>query len=153
MADDPIVEQRPHGSELRLARHLRVDAMQLPEPDLLHAELLAASDGLAAEIVRIAMHLPRNGTGAPEAGLGRDQEALIGIKGLADQFFGDVGTVGIGGIDEIDAELRHAPQGSERSFAVGGKAPNSWPSHAHGAEAEPADLELSDFERTGPSCI
>ena len=44
MADDAVVEQRLDRAELLVARHLRIDAVQLPQIDLLDAELLQALD-------------------------------------------------------------------------------------------------------------
>src|SRR5258708_33600732 len=46
MADDALVQQLTHGAELFVARHVRVDAMKLPEIDLLDAELPETALGL-----------------------------------------------------------------------------------------------------------
>jgi hypothetical protein len=46
VTDDPFIQQRLDRSELLVARHFRVDAVQLPEPDLLQPELFAAFDRL-----------------------------------------------------------------------------------------------------------
>ena len=56
--DDAVIEHRSDRGELLLARDLRINAMQLPEPDLLDAELLAAPDRLLAEIARVSIGLP-----------------------------------------------------------------------------------------------
>ena len=64
-----------------------------------------------------------------------DQSA-IGMQRLANDQFGNVGSVGIGGVDKIDAELGQALQHPQRFGAIGRLAPDSAARDAHGAEAE-----------------
>jgi hypothetical protein len=47
-------------------------------------------------------------TGSPEPRLGGDENSVIRIERLADQLLGDIGPVGVGGVDEIDAKLRQS---------------------------------------------
>src|SRR5262245_56198155 len=68
-------EQRLDRAELFIARHLGVDAVQLPKADLLHPELFAALERFL-------------------------QHAAIRMERFADELFGHVGPVGICGIDE-----------------------------------------------------
>src|SRR5258705_9867138 len=46
VTDDARVQQLAHGAELFIARHVGVDAMQLPQIDLLDPELPEAALGL-----------------------------------------------------------------------------------------------------------
>ena len=73
MTDDAVIEQRLDRAELLIARHLGIDAVQLPKPDLLHPELLAGS--LSASL--------RSHSGRPSIshtlGPGRWNPALVAI--------------------------------------------------------------------------
>jgi hypothetical protein len=82
--DDAVIEQSLDGRELRLARHFRVYAMQLPEPDLLEAKLVAAPDRLLAQVLRVAVRLPYARSWSSEPCLGRDQDPVIRIERLVD---------------------------------------------------------------------
>ena len=83
-------------------------------------------------------------------GLGRDDQAVVGMQRLADDLLGDVRAVGVGGVDEVDAEFDRAPQHADRFVAVGGRAPNALAGEAHGAEAEAVDGEIAaESERSG----
>src|SRR5262249_2050867 len=141
--DDALVEQRFDGVELFAARHLRVDAVQLPQPDLLDAELLAASLRLGPEMVGTAIHLPGAGARAREPGFGGNEKAVIRIERLADQLLGDIGAIGIGGVDEIDAEFGHALKRSERFGAILRRTPHARSGDAHRAEAEAMHLDVA----------
>ena len=154
MADDAVIEQRSDGGELLRARHLGVDAVQLPEPDLLDAQLLAALDRLLAQILRAPVHLPFAGSGTPETGLGGDQHAFIGMQRLVDQQLRHVGPVGVGRVDKVDAEIGQALERAQRFRAVGRRAPNARAGDAHGAEAEAIDLDIAaDLEAAGLRCV
>ncbi len=78
MADDAVIEQRFDGGELLVARHLGVDAVKLPEPDLLDAELLQTFQRFLAQIFGTPIHLPDARPGTSEPRLGGDQHSLIG---------------------------------------------------------------------------
>jgi len=104
MTDDLIVEQRPDRAELLVARHLWIDAVQLPKSDLVDAELLAALGCFFAQIVRPPVRLPHTRARALQPSLGGDEHAAIRMKRLADKLFGHVGAIGIRRVDEIDAE-------------------------------------------------
>ena len=73
MADDAVVQQLAHGAELFVARHARVDAMKLPEIDLLDAELPEAALGLRNQIggASVGVHC---------SGPGRVRPALVAIS-------------------------------------------------------------------------
>jgi hypothetical protein len=151
MLDDAVIEQSLDRGELRFAGNVSVYAMQLPKPDLLDAKLAAAPDRLLAQILWIAVRLPHARAWTPEACLGRDQNAVIGIERLADQLFRHIRAVGVGGVDEVDAELGHALQRPERLRSVFRRPPYAFAGDAHGAEAETmnfgiaADLECAQF--------
>lgn len=148
MLDDPIIEQRLHRGELLVARHLRVDAVQLPQPDPLDPELLAALDRLLAQIIRAPVHLPDARARPPEPSLGGNQDAVIRVERFADEPLGDVRPIGIRGVDEIDAELGHALQRPKRFRSIFRRTPDARTRDAHRAEAEAMDFGIAvDLER------
>ena len=90
------------------------------------------------------------GPGAGEAAFGGDMDRSVGVQRLADQVLGEVGPVGIGRVDEIDAEFGQAPERAQRFGAVLWRSPDSAPDDAHRAEAETVDLErAADAEASG----
>ena len=60
------------------------------------------------------------------------------------------GPVGVGGVDEVDAELDRAAQDRLRLVAVGGRAPDAGAGDPHRAEAEAVDGQVAaDTDRAG----
>ena len=60
-----------------------------------------------------------------------------------DELLGDVRAVGLGGVDEVDAELDRAAQGRYGTRAVLRRAPGTRAGDLHGAVAEPGDPQLA----------
>ena len=112
ITDDAVVQQSTHGTELFVARHARVDAMKLPEVDLLDAELPETALGLRNQVGGVPVRGPLARPRTREARLGGDQQSAIGMKRLANQFLRYIGAVAVGRVDEVDAEL-----GGRRSVA------------------------------------
>ncbi len=96
----PIFEKRLDGAELLVARHLRVDAVQLPKADLLDTEPAAAEMRLLDQISGRPNGITDPGP-VRVAALGRNEDACEGMQRLADQLLGDAGPVGIGGVDKF----------------------------------------------------
>ena len=133
---------------------LRVDAVQLPEADAVDAEPAAALVGLLDEVFGPAEGDPHLRAGSRQAGLGGDEDVAVGMQRFADQLLGDIRPIGIGGVDEVHAELGQALQRADRFGPVGRLAPNSAAGDAHRAEAEAVDLDIAaDPEGTGFCCI
>src|SRR5208283_16630 len=101
----------------------RVGDVELINIDALETQALQAAFTGLLNVPRRGIMLPDARTVARPANLGRDDEARgIGMKRLGDQLLGDVGTVGVGGVNEIDTELDSAAQRSDGSGAVLGRA-------------------------------
>jgi hypothetical protein len=144
----PVIEQRLDLGELLVPRNLRIDAMQLPQPDLLDPKLLAALDRLLAQMIRAPIHLPDARARPPEPSLRGDEDAAIRIECFADELLRDIRPIGICGVDEIDAELRDALQRPQRFRSIFGRTPDAAAGDAHRAEAEAMDLGIAaDLER------
>ena len=119
----------------------------------LDAEAAQAHLAALAQVLRAADGLPLPRAGAGEAGLGRDGHRVVGVQRLADEVLGDERPVGVGGVDEVDAELGQRPQDRERGVVVGRRAPDALAGDAHRAEAEAGDLEVAaDLEGAGCRC-
>jgi hypothetical protein len=148
MTDDAVIEQRLDRAELLVARHLGVDAVQLPKTDPLHPELLAALERFLAQPFRPPVRRPNAWARTRQPGLGGDQHAAIRMERLADELLRQVRPVGIGSVDEVDAELRQALQRAYGLRLVFRRTPNAFSGDAHGAEAEAMDFDLAaDLER------
>ena len=106
MGDHALVQQLLDRQELVAARHAAVYPVQLPERDPVHAQLAAAFVGARDQVFWAAVDVPHVGPAAGKAGLCGDHQPVIGMQRLVDQLFGDVGTIGIGGINEVDAQVR-----------------------------------------------
>jgi hypothetical protein len=149
MTDDAIRQQGFYGVELLVARDFWVDAVQLPEVDLLNPKPASAFECLLGELFGPANRHPHIGPGACQSAFGSDEHALVWVQGFKDQLFGDIGPVGIGCIDEIHAEVRQAPQCSERLGTVRRLALDARASDSHRAKAKPIDLDISaNFKST-----
>src|SRR3954454_9871960 len=101
MAHEPLALELPEGVELLLGGHLGVDAVELVEIDTLEPEAAETSLELTPEMVGPPVGHPLVRPRAEEASLGGDDQSLgIGVQRLGDDLFGDVGTVGVRGVDE-----------------------------------------------------
>ena len=150
MADDAVVDQHFDGAELFLARHLWIDAMQLPQADLLDAEAEAARMRLLDQILGPSQRDPPTRGGPHQTGLGGDEHVRVGGQRLANELLGDVRAVRIGSVYEVHAERGQALQRAYCLGAVLRLAPDAASGDAHGAEAETVDLDLvADLERAG----
>ena len=65
------------------------------------------------------------------------------MQGFSDDLLGDGRAIGIGGIDEVDAELDGAAKYSDGLLAVRRRAPDAPAGESHGAEAHAVDGELA----------
>ena len=70
-------------------------------------------------------------------------QAMAELRPLADELLGDIRPIGIGGIDEIDFELRNSLKGSDRLCSICGRTPDAPTGEAHRPEAETIDLDLA----------
>src|SRR3981189_1997360 len=79
-----------------------------------------------------------------EAALGGDHELIrIGIERFRDQTLADLRTVGVGGIDEVDAQFEGSAQHTLALFAILRFAPDAGTGEAHGAKTESIDRQVT----------
>src|SRR5215470_7537388 len=103
-----------------------------------------------------AVGVPAARAGADQAAFGGDDQVVgIRVQRLGDQPFTDVWAVGIGGVDEVDAEFHHPPQRRLGLVFIRRLAPDAPAGDAHRAEAQPAyhqvaaDLDAARRRRVG----
>jgi hypothetical protein len=136
------------------AGHARIDAMQLPQGDGFDLEPLAGLFLRATKIIGIALGRPQGWGGTGQSALGGDHKPVIGMKRFVDQIFRNLRAIGVGGVDEIDAQLRQALQRRQRFGLVLGRAPDAVTHDPHGAKAQPMDFRLAaDGKAAGFHCI
>src|SRR5690606_34757129 len=111
VTDEAFVLQLLEGTELLALRRARIDAMELPERNLLEAEIAQTAEHLLAQIVGPCERVPAVGAWPDQAAFRRDDRLAVGVERFANELFGDVRAVRVGGIDEVDAEFRHALEG------------------------------------------
>jgi hypothetical protein len=143
VADLALGLQLVQLDDLVLQRELVVDAVQLEKVDGLHAEAPQAHFAFLAQVGGVAHRNPHVGTGAQESGLGRDDQPVVGMQRLADDLLGEVGPVGIGGVDEVHAEFHRSAQHPNGFVAVRRRPPDTLAGQAHGTVTEPVDGEIT----------
>ena len=65
------------------------------------------------------------------------------MEGFADEAFGDLGAVGVGGVDEGDAEFDGAAENAAGFFWIARLAPGAIADETHGSIAEAVDGEIA----------
>src|ERR1700690_34614 len=85
------------------------------------------------------------------AAFGGDYQSWrVGVQALRDDLFTHVRAVGVGGVDEVDAQFDGAPHDPDGLGPIRGFAPDPLAGQPHGAEAQPRDAEVaSDGKVTG----
>src|SRR5215217_7073155 len=83
-------------------------------------------------------------TRACQAALGGDYQVIrVGVERFGDQALGDLGTVGVGGVDEVHSMLYGPPEHAASFLRVLGFTHDTLPRQAHGAEAQAIDEEVA----------
>jgi hypothetical protein len=118
--------------------------VQLVQVDPLEPQSTEAFPAALLDALRAAVRAPLAGAIPEKARLGRDHEPLgIRMEGLGDQLLADLRTVGVGCVDQVDAELHRAAEDRERGVAVRRWPPDALAGDPHRAEAEAAHRELA----------
>lgn len=140
MADLAGLDQLGQGADALLDRHVRVDAVQVVEVDVVGAQVAQGAVGRAADVLGGRV-VPDEGAvvGELDPGLGgHDGRLAAAGQSLAEELLVAEGAVALGGVEEGDAQLQGAVDGGERFGLVGGAVVGA---HPHQAEAFGADLQ------------
>ncbi len=120
---------------------VKVDALQF-EAAQAHFDTLDQIAG-ATDVLGFRRALAR------DAALGGDDDAgRVGSESFADEALGDFGAVGIGRVEECDAELDSAAQNAAALGFVGGLAPRAITDQAHGSVTETVDRKIAADEES-----
>jgi hypothetical protein len=80
------------------------------------------------------------------AELGGEHDVVpAALDGAADQFLVGVGAVDLGGVDEVDAQLQGAVDGAD-GLVVVGSGPGVGGGHAHRSQADPGNVQVTQFD-------
>ena len=124
--------------------------MELVEIDALELQTAQAAFALLAQVFGAAIGVPHVGTRTHQAALGGDDEIVrVGVEGFGDEVLADLGPVGVGRVDEVDAQLHGAAQHSDGLVVVFGRTPDAGAGDAHGTEAESPHRALTELEGAG----
>src|SRR5208282_5742033 len=126
--------------ELIFGGNFGVDAVELVEVDAVETEASQAAVAGFAQVLGPAVFDPFVRAGPVESALGGDHQSRgIRVQGFRDDFFAHCRAVGIGGVDEVDAELDGAAKDLDALLAVGRLTPDAVAGDPHGAESEAVD--------------
>jgi hypothetical protein len=125
-------------------RHLPVRPVELVQRDLLEPEPPQAALARLPQVFRAPVGVPAARAGPDQAALGRDHQVVwVRVQRLGDQLFAHRWPVGVGGVDEVDAEFHHAPQRRDGPVPAGRFAPDPAPSDPHRTEPEAVDGQVA----------
>ena len=155
-SDNPTSDTFPSSrsdfeeSVLLFGRHVGVDPVQLEQVDALDSEAEQAAFALPAQVLRATAWGPRAGTGPGEAGLGGDlQVARVRVERLTDELLGHIRAVGIGRVDQVDAQLDGATQDGNGAIVVTRRSPDAGTRKLHRPEAEAVHVEHAQPQGAG----
>src|SRR6202011_1595379 len=100
-------------------RNLRVGPVKLIDVDPVDAETLEAALAGGAQMLGTSVRGPAVGTRPLEPTLGGDHQLVgVGVERFGDQALADLGSVGVGGVDQVDAQLEGAAQHALALFTI-----------------------------------
>src|SRR5262249_43960001 len=118
--------------------------MKLINVDAIQSQSLETAFNGRAQMGGSCVVCPLVRTWALPSALGRNHESFrVRIQGVGNQFFTNIWTIRIGGINKIHVQLDGTTQNRDRSIAISRSAPDTLAGEAHGSEAKPIDRKLS----------
>ena len=124
--------------------HFGIDAMQLPQGQGFQLQTAQAHFDLLLQVFGASDREPLVRTLAGEPGFGGDNEAFrVGSKRFTDQAFAHFWSIGVGGVDEVDAQFHGAAEHLAAGVGIFGLAPDAGSRDAHGAKTKPVDGEVA----------
>jgi len=118
--------------------------VELVDRDLLEAQASQAAVARFLQVVGSAVGGPSPRTGSLEASLGGDDQIVgIRVQRLGDEVLAHLGTVRVGGVDEVHVELDCSTQYRFGFVHVARFTPDAAPGDPHGTEPESIDGEVS----------
>src|SRR5215207_5117064 len=148
--DLALVPQLRQEPDRVLEGYFGIGPVELVEVYALHLEPLQAALARLAQVLRAPVGDPP-ATGPRVAALGGDDQVIrVRVQRLGDQTLGDLGAVGIGGIDEVHAQLHRPPEHAVSLLGIPGLTPDARPGQSHGAETQTVHAQVAaQSERAG----
>src|SRR2546423_6800429 len=137
-------------SKLIVGWNLWIDAMQLEQFDTFDTQPSQAHLTFLTQILRPSQWNPSARARSGKASLCGDNKSFwIGMQCLANQFFTNVWSIGIGCVDKIDAELHRAAQDCDRLPSISWFTPNAGTCQLHRTVAQAVNGKITaDRKRT-----
>ena len=127
-----------------LVGHLGVGPMKLVEVDALEAQGAQAAFECRAQVFGSSVGGPLVGGGPQQSALGGDHETVgIRIQRLGDELLADPGSVAVGRVDEVHAQLDRATQHAPGFGAVRRVADDALAGDTHRPEPEPMHRKIA----------
>ena len=144
VADFALFLESDEGFDGSLEGDGRVGDVELVQGDAVETEAVEASMDGFFEVFGAGVVGPLAGSDALPTSLGGDDKiGGVGMEGFRDEFFCDVGAVGVGSIDEIHAEIDGAMEDADGFEAIFRRAPDASSGDAHGSIAETVNDEIA----------
>jgi sugar lactone lactonase YvrE len=139
------------GATVTLTETLARDVSAPAANNVVEPEPAQAALARLPQVLGAPVGVPAVRAGPDQAALRRDYQVIrVGIKRLGDQELTDLGAVGVGRVDEVDAEFDDPPERGDGPVPVGRVTPDTRPGDPHGAEAHAVDGQVTaDVQRPG----
>ena len=110
IADLALVLEILQRPDRLLVGHLAVGGVQLIEVNSIDPEPAQRALAGPLQMLGVSVAWPFAWPGALHAALRRNRDPLVGMQRLGDQLLAHLGAVGVGGVDQVYAELGQPPQ-------------------------------------------
>ena len=126
-----------------LQRHPGIGRVQLVEIDSLQLQASQAPFASGAKMLGPTVPLPSFAPRSGQAPLGRDDDPLgIRIESVRNQLLADIRAIGVGGVDQRDAQLDDALEHAPRLPRLKRLTPDARPAKPHRAKSEATDRHV-----------
>src|SRR5215467_6811043 len=143
-ADLPLVSQLGQSFNRSVKRYSRIRSVQLKNVDAVQPQSFEATLYHLPQMIRTSVMRPLIRPWTIPATFGRDHQALgVRRQRFSNQLFADMRTIGVRGIDKVDAQLYGTSKDGQRSSAVPGWSPDPLTCNTHSSEAKAMDGNLS----------
>src|SRR5881296_4513475 len=143
-ADLPLVSQFGESFNRSVKRYDRIRSVQLINVYAVQPQSFEAALYRFSKMIRTGVMGPLIRPWTIPATFGRDHQALgVRRQRFGDQLFADVRTIGVRGIDEVNAQLYGTPKDGQRSGTVPGWPPDPLTCNTHSSETQAMDGKLS----------
>ncbi len=117
--------------------NLGIDPVELIKVDAVHLEAPKAPFARLSQVLRASVFDPPSWSRPNQTAFGRDDHTCrVWMERLSNQAFGDIGAIGVGGIEKVNAQIDGPSQHRDRSVSILRFPPYPRTGQPHGAEPE-----------------